>query len=331
MGKKVLVPAGCLALVLLVWGAWKLGYFSGVLPRAVGVKGYFAKIGASRSAQASQQAETSPATRTGAAGPNSAVQPTDYILGNYEFAPSSTHVRAGAALPPSQPGNPDSADLQPAIDVKPVAPAKRDGQQKTDDQEKPDELAKADEPAKTEEQPKTDLLPTAEEQPKADVRPMAQVPSVPDVAPKTQDVPAPPERSEPAGRDATNPEIPQSLTTSSAAAASHGPSPNLDAAASRWATGPVTVPEAASRALLVSQVAPSYPESALQAGIEGDVVLQALIGKDGSIRDLKLVNGPLALGKAAFDAVRQWRFQPYRMNGEIVEIQTLLTVSFKHP
>src|SRR5581483_11013885 len=56
--------------------------------------------------------------------------------------------------------------------------------------------------------------------------------------------------------------------------------------------------------------------------------LQALVGRDGSIQDLKLVNGYFALGLAAVDAVKQWRFRPYRLNGEIVEMETYLTVNF---
>ncbi len=67
---------------------------------------------------------------------------------------------------------------------------------------------------------------------------------------------------------------------------------------------------------------------ALRAGLQGPVVFQALVGRDGSIQDLKLVNGYFALGLAAVDAVKQWRFRPYRLNGEIVEMETYLTVNF---
>lgn len=52
------------------------------------------------------------------------------------------------------------------------------------------------------------------------------------------------------------------------------------------------------------------------------------IGRDGTIQDLKLVRGYFALGLAAVDAVKQWRFRPYRVNGEIVQMQTFLTVNF---
>jgi len=94
---------------------------------------------------------------------------------------------------------------------------------------------------------------------------------------------------------------------------------------------PVSIPASLSEKLLVEKTPPSYPESALQAGLRGPVVLQAWIGKDGKIQELKLIRGPLLLGQAAFDAVRNWRFKPYLLNGEAVEAQTLITVDFKVP
>jgi TonB family protein len=94
---------------------------------------------------------------------------------------------------------------------------------------------------------------------------------------------------------------------------------------------PVSLPEDLSRALLLQKVAPSYPEQALKAGLQGAVVLQAWIGKDGSIRDLKLMDGSLLLGQAAVKAVKQWRYKPYLRNGIAVEAQTYVTVNFRLP
>lgn len=91
---------------------------------------------------------------------------------------------------------------------------------------------------------------------------------------------------------------------------------------------PVLVPEEVSRKLLLQKTLPSYPEQALRAGLQGPVVLQAWIGRDGRIRDLKLVRGYLVLGRAAFDAVKQWRYQPYYLNGRAMETQTYITVNF---
>jgi len=94
---------------------------------------------------------------------------------------------------------------------------------------------------------------------------------------------------------------------------------------------PVSLPEDLSRALLLNKVQPSYPEQALKTGLEGAVVLQAWIDKDGSIRDLKLVDGSLLLGKAAVKAVKQWRYKPYLRNGIAVEAETYVTVNFRLP
>jgi protein TonB len=76
---------------------------------------------------------------------------------------------------------------------------------------------------------------------------------------------------------------------------------------------------------------PRYPEQALPTGADSPVVLQAWIGKDGAVRELKLVSGSLLLAHAAVEAVKQWRYRPYRRNGENVEIETLITVNFKRP
>jgi TonB family protein len=94
---------------------------------------------------------------------------------------------------------------------------------------------------------------------------------------------------------------------------------------------PINLPDSLSEKLLISKIDPSYPLKALQVGLRGPVVLQAWIGKDGKIRDLKLIRGPLVLGQAAFEAVRNWRYRPYVRNGEAVEAQTLVTVDFKLP
>jgi TonB family protein len=94
---------------------------------------------------------------------------------------------------------------------------------------------------------------------------------------------------------------------------------------------PVSLSEDLSQALLLDKVQPSYPEQALKAGLQGAVVLQAWIGKDGSIRDLKLVDGSLLLGQAAVKAVKQWRYKPYFRNGVAVEAETYVTVNFRLP
>ena len=94
---------------------------------------------------------------------------------------------------------------------------------------------------------------------------------------------------------------------------------------------PVSVSEEFSAGLILDKVQPSYPKQALQAGLQGPVVLQAWIAKDGTIRELKLIRGSLLLGEAAYEAVKQWRYKPYLRNGQAVEAQTYVTVDFRLP
>ncbi|HET9698234.1 MAG TPA: TonB family protein [Terriglobales bacterium] len=90
----------------------------------------------------------------------------------------------------------------------------------------------------------------------------------------------------------------------------------------------VRVSQGVSEGLLVHQVRPTYPPLARQARIQGQVVLQAAIGKDGSIQNLRLVSGHPMLAPAAIEAVKQWKYKPYFLNGEPVEVDTQITVNF---
>jgi TonB family protein len=80
--------------------------------------------------------------------------------------------------------------------------------------------------------------------------------------------------------------------------------------------------------LVAHQVTPNYPLLAKQMKVQGAVVLQALIGKEGSIQDLQVLSGPTILSSAAREAVKQWRFKPYLQSGEPVETQAKITVNF---
>ena len=90
---------------------------------------------------------------------------------------------------------------------------------------------------------------------------------------------------------------------------------------------PVSVPEFTERALLTDQPALDYPVSA--RGQQGTVILQVLIGRDGTVQDAKFMQGSLAFARTAIDGVKLWKFKPYTMNGRAVSVQTLLTISFK--
>lgn len=80
--------------------------------------------------------------------------------------------------------------------------------------------------------------------------------------------------------------------------------------------------------LLIHKVMPIYPQIARQTHTQGAVVLQAVIGRDGRIENLQLVSGNPLLVTAAMDAVKQWRYRPYLLTNEPVEVETQITVNF---
>jgi protein TonB len=93
----------------------------------------------------------------------------------------------------------------------------------------------------------------------------------------------------------------------------------------------LSISQGVSQGLLLKKVAPSYPPNALRMRVEGAVELQATISKEGTITHIKVLSGDMQLTKAATDAVKQWKYKPYLLNGEPVEIQTQITVNFKMP
>ena len=78
----------------------------------------------------------------------------------------------------------------------------------------------------------------------------------------------------------------------------------------------------------INNVTPEYPAIAKVAHISGTVVLHAIIAKDGTIQELSFVSGPPMLVKSAMDAVKQWRYKPYLLNGDPVEVETTINVDF---
>ena len=93
----------------------------------------------------------------------------------------------------------------------------------------------------------------------------------------------------------------------------------------------LSVSQGVSQGLLYRKVAPSYPQNALRMHIEGKVELLATISKEGNITHIKVLSGDSQLARAASDAVKQWKYKPYLLNGEPLEIQTQVTVNFKLP
>ncbi len=80
---------------------------------------------------------------------------------------------------------------------------------------------------------------------------------------------------------------------------------------------------------LIQRVEPVYPEIAIRARIQGDVLLHAVIGRDGAIQKLNIVSGHPMLARAAIDAVSHWRYQPFLLSGQPVEVETEVTVRFR--
>jgi len=159
---------------------------------------------------------------------------------------------------------------------------------------------------------KPDAMPTSapDSQPAAQPQPVAPPPVRPQPsAPAVQTAP---------GEGRTGVIIPDSLRNSPSAS----PASSLE---------PSSVPEETSLGLLIHRVEPEYPQQAAAQHLEGPVVLQAWVARDGTVRDVKLVKGYFVLARAAFDAVKQWRFKPYSPNGKAVDFQTVLTLNFKTP
>jgi len=101
---------------------------------------------------------------------------------------------------------------------------------------------------------------------------------------------------------------------------------------------PVTLPKFAtpisqgvSEGVLEHQVTPTYPRQALPLRLEGPVVLDATVSESGRLENIKAVSGHPLFARAAIDAVRQWRYHPYLLNGKPVRMQTKITVNFKMP
>jgi protein TonB len=93
----------------------------------------------------------------------------------------------------------------------------------------------------------------------------------------------------------------------------------------------LNISQGVSQGLLIKKVQPNYPANALRMHVEGPVQLLATIGTSGNITAVKTLSGDATLARAAQEAVKQWKYKPYYLNGDPVEIQTQITVNFKLP
>jgi TonB family protein len=135
----------------------------------------------------------------------------------------------------------------------------------------------------------------------------------------------------------TKPSASDEAAPSITAIASAGNGGNLPNLLANQSTAPtpvlqtLNVSQGVSQGLAIQKTQPSYPANALRMGIEGSVQLMATISKKGDISAVKVLSGDPSLAHAAVDAVRQWKYKPYLLDGVPVEIQTQVTVNFKLP
>lgn len=128
----------------------------------------------------------------------------------------------------------------------------------------------------------------------------------------------------------SSPTIPSSLRSQTASSTPLA-SGNKPVEAALPSIEPVNLPESAAWELLAQSVEPIYPDAAKASKQQGKVSLQVLINHDGVVQDAKFLQGSFLFAKAAIDAVKQWRFKPYQLNGRVVSVQTVITVNFKPP
>ncbi len=103
-----------------------------------------------------------------------------------------------------------------------------------------------------------------------------------------------------------------------------GNAPKVQAAAPKK----VNISAGVAVGMLIQKISPSIRPSPRRPACQGTVVLQATISKQGTIENLQVVSGPAMLQQAALDAVRQWRYRPYLLNNEPVEVDTTVNVIF---
>jgi TonB family protein len=89
------------------------------------------------------------------------------------------------------------------------------------------------------------------------------------------------------------------------------------------------VPAEVMEKLVSHRVDPEYPEAARPANLRGIIVLDVVVGRDGSVLDMRALNGPEVLAQSAMDALRWWRFRPYRVDGQPAVVETTVAVEFK--
>ena len=118
--------------------------------------------------------------------------------------------------------------------------------------------------------------------------------------------------------------LPASLSTGS-----NTGNPRISVASPHTPSGTLHISKGVSAGMLLAPIHPLYPPIARAAGVQGTVVVSAIISRTGTIESLRLLSGPPMLQTAALDAIRAARYQPYLLNGEPTEVETTITVNFR--
>jgi protein TonB len=126
-------------------------------------------------------------------------------------------------------------------------------------------------------------------------------------------------------------EIFRLLPTDSESASANAVLGNVQRASAVEPVGKVELAPGEVEGSLLHSAEPEYPEAARLRRIQGPVVLEVRIGRDGAIQNVKWVSGPQLLANAALAAVKQWQFRPHLVQGQPVEMQTKVTLNFRLP
>ena len=132
-------------------------------------------------------------------------------------------------------------------------------------------------------------------------------------------------KAQPASTDDSAPALPSTVASNDNLSSLISTTPNV----AKPSLATVKISQGVSQGLLIKRVQPKYPPAALAVHAEGAVQIEATINKEGNVSNLKVLKGDQVLAHAALEAVRQWRYKPYYLDGEPVEIQTEITVNFK--
>jgi len=152
-------------------------------------------------------------------------------------------------------------------------------------------------------------------------------PPVPAPIPERKPVPPPPPPSTPEAQPASA-APPAHVALAAPAPAAEAPVAPAPTDAPQADAQPMHISPATMASNITGKVAPVYPDEARAEKIQGTVVLHAIIEKDGKVSSLTVVSGPKELQVAALDAVRQWTYKPYLLNGNPTQVETTINVNF---